>query len=150
MIATKHAVFMMTAMIIGGIVVGVSIAATAPQAAEAAGVNTTRSNIKSSAIGQQDVDLACTNQAQGQGGQQSVPNTEQTTTTTTGDRSDPIPDIDVKMGRNPGGSGAGAGINSEGDPTVNAEQSNNCSPSLDQTVIQNGDTSDFSTNQWEG
>ena len=148
MIATKHAVFMMTAMIIGGIVVGVSIAATAPQAAEAAGVNTTRSNIKSSAIGQQDVDVACTNQAQGQGGQQSVPNTEQTTTT--GDRSDPIPDIDVKMGKNPGGSGAGAGINSEGDPTVNAEQSNNCSPSLDQTVIQSGDTSDFSTNQWEG
>jgi hypothetical protein len=63
---------------------------------------------------------------------------------------DPVPDIDVKIGKNPGGSGAGAGINSEGDPTVDAEQSNECSLALDQTVIQNGDTEDSSTNVWEG
>ena len=72
---TKLAVLMMTAMIIG--VVGISVAA-APLAAEAGSINTTRSNIKSSAIGQQDGDVACTNQARGQGGQQAVPNTEVT------------------------------------------------------------------------
>src|SRR5215203_7291191 len=94
---TKLAVLMMTAMIIG--VVGISVAA-APLAAEAGSINTTRSNIKSSAIGQQDGDVACTNQAQGQGGQQAVPNTEQNTAG--GDRSDPIPGVDVKLGKNPG------------------------------------------------
>jgi hypothetical protein len=43
------------------------------------------------------------NQAQNQGGQQAVPNTEQTTIT---ERGDPVPDNDVKMGRNPSGSAA--------------------------------------------
>ena len=113
--------------------------------AEATTINTTRSNIKGSAIGQQEGDQSCINQAQGQGGQQAVPNTEQTTIT---ERGDPVPDIDVKMGRNPGGAGAGAGISSEGDPTVDAEQSNECSMAMEQTVEQNGDTEDFSTNEW--
>ena len=113
--------------------------------AEADVVNTTRSNIKSSAIGQQEGDQSCINQAQGQGGQQAVPNPDQETIT---ERGDPIPDIDVKMGKNPGGSGAGAGISSEGDPTVDAEQSNECSMAMEQTVEQNGDTEDFSTNEW--
>jgi len=47
-------------MIIG--VVGISVAA-APQAAEAGIINTTRSNIKSAAIVQQEAEQACTNQA---------------------------------------------------------------------------------------
>jgi|SRR5215203_4618827 hypothetical protein len=144
MIATKTAV-LMAAMMIG--VVGISVAA-APLVAEANQVNTTRSNIKTAAIGQQDADQACTNQAQGQGGQQAVPNTEQNTAG--GDRSDPIPGVDVKLGKNPGGSGAGSGINSEGDPTVDAEQSVECSIAQEQTVENNGDTEDFSTNVWEG
>jgi hypothetical protein len=113
--------------------------------AEAESINTTRSNIKSSPIAQQNADQSCTNQAQGQGGQQAVPNTEQTTIT---ERGDPVPDIDVKVGKNPGGSGAGAGVSSEGDPTVNAQQSNECSIAMEQTVEQNGDTEDFSTNEW--
>ncbi len=148
MIATRHAVFM-TAMMIG-VVVGASVivAVAAPQAAEAGSISTTRSNIKSSPIVQQEGDVVCTTQAQGQGAQQSVPNTEQTTTT--GDRSDPIPDIDVKMGRNPGGSGAGAGINSEGDPSVDAALSNECSLEQNLTVEQNGGTDDSSNNVWEG
>jgi len=143
MIATKLAV-LMTAMIIG--VVGIS-AAAAPQAAEAGTINTTRSNIKSGAVAQQDGDVSCTNQAQGQGAQQDVPNTEQTTIT---DEGDPIPSIDVGVGKNPGGSGEGAGVNSEGDPTVDATQSNECALTLSQTVEQNGDTEDSSTNAWEG
>src|SRR5215217_1857324 len=147
MISTRLAV-LATAMIIG--VVGISVAAAAaPQSAEADVLNTTRGNIKSAAIGQQDGDVACTNEAQGQGAQQSVPNTEQNTAADE-IQGDPVPDIDVKIGKNPGGSGAGAGINSEGDPTVDAEQSNECSLALDQTVIQNGDTEDSSTNEWEG
>jgi len=96
-------------------------------------------------IAQQEADQACTNQAQGQGGQQVVPNTEQTTTA---ERGDPVPGVDVKLGRNPGGAGAGAGISSEGDPTVDATQSNECSIVMEQTVDQTADTVDFSTNEW--
>jgi len=145
MISTRLTVLTTAAIII--VVVGISVAVAAAPAAEAGAINTTRSNIKSSAVGQQDGDVSCTNQAQGQGGQQDVSNTEQNTV---GDRADPIPGIDVKLGKKPGGSGAGAGVNSEGDPVVNAEQSNACSLALDQTVIQNGDTEDSSTNAWEG
>src|SRR5215212_11598312 len=145
MISTRLAV-LATAMVVG--VVGISVVAAAPQAAEATAVNTTRSNIKAAAIAQQDGDVACINQAQGQGGQQAVPNTEQNAAG--GDRSDPIPGVDVKLGKNPGGSGAGAGVSSEGDPTVNAEQSVECSIAQEQTVENNGDTEDFSTNVWEG
>src|SRR5215204_6109212 len=106
MIATKTAV-LMTAMIIG--VVGISIAA-APLVAEANTVNTTRSNIKSAPIVQQDGEVACTNQAQGQGGQQSIPNTEQNVA---GEelQADPIPGLDIRLGIE--------GVSSEGDLTVN-------------------------------
>ncbi len=69
---------MMTAMIIG--VVGISVAASIP-AAEAGSISTTRSNIKSGNIVQQDGDVSCTNQAQGQGGQQAVANTDPTAIT---------------------------------------------------------------------
>src|SRR5215208_2839723 len=144
---TKTAVLMMTAIMIG--VVGISVAA-APLVAEATLVNTTRSNIKSAPIVQQDGDVSCINQAQGQGGQQAVPNTEQNAA---GDelQSDPIPDIDVKMGKNPGGSGAGAGVSSEGDPTVNADLSNECSLEQNLTVDQNAESGDdLSTNEWDG
>src|SRR5918995_6181565 len=144
MIATKQMAVLMAATILAA---GLSIAPFL--GAEATAINTTRSNIKSSAIGQQEADQSCINQAQGQGGQQAVPNIEQNTV---GDsiqsEGDPVPDIDVKMGRNPGGSAAGARISSEGDPTVNAEQSNECSIAMEQTVEQNGDTEDFSTNEW--
>src|SRR5215217_7461836 len=133
MIATTKTAVLMTAMIIG--VVGISVAAS-PLVAEAGVINTTRSNIKSAPIVQQDGDVACINQAQGQGGQQAVPNTEQNAA---GDelQSDPIPDIDVKMGKNPGGGSAGPGISSEGDPVVNAEQSIESPLTLDQAVDQN-------------
>ena len=140
MIATKTMAVLMAATILAA---GISIAPFL--AAEANTVNTTRSNIKGAAIGQQEADQSCINQAQGQGGQQAVPNPDQETIT---ERGDPVPDIDVKMGKNPGGSAAGAGISSEGDPTVNAEQSNECSIAMEQTVEQNGDTEDFSTNEW--
>ena len=137
MIATKTAV-LMTAMIIG--VVGISVAAS-PLVAEATLVNTTRSNIKSAAIGQQGAEQACTNQAQGQGGQQSIPNTEQNAA---GEelQSDPTPGLEFLT--------SVEGISSEGDLAVDAEQSNECSLALDQTVEQNGDTDDSSTNTWEG
>jgi hypothetical protein len=141
MIATKTMAVLMAATILAA---GMSIAPFLP-GAEANLVNTTRSNIKASAIGQQEGDQSCINQAQGQGGQQAVPNPEQETIT---ERGDPVPDIDVKVGKNPGGSAAGAGISSEGDPTVDAEQSNECSMAMEQTVEQNGDTEDFSTNEW--
>jgi len=147
MIATTKTAVLMTAMIIG--VVGISVAAS-PLVAEAGVINTTRSNIKSAPIVQQDGDVACINQAQGQGGQQAVPNTEQNAA---GDelQSDPIPDIDVKMGKNPGGSGAGPGISSEGDPTVNADLSNECSLEQNLTVDQNAESGDdLSTNEWDG
>ena len=140
MIATKQMAVLMAATILAA---GLSIAPFL--GAEATAINTTRSNIKSSAIGQQEADQSCINQAQGQGGQQAVPNIEQNTIS---ERGDPVPDIDVKMGRNPGGGGAAPGISSEGDPTVNAEQSNECSIAMEQTVEQNGDTEDFSTNEW--
>jgi hypothetical protein len=143
MIATtrkKELAVLMTATMLAA---GISIAPFL--GAEAESISTTRSNIKSSPIVQQNGDVACTNQAQGQGGQQAVPNLEQTTIT---ERGDPVPDIDVKMGRNPGGSAAGAGVSSEGDPTVDATQSNDCSLTMEQTVEQNGDTEDFSTNEW--
>jgi hypothetical protein len=146
MIATKTAV-LATAMIIG--VVGISVAA-APQAAEAGSINTTRSNIKSGGIVQQDAEQACTNQALGQGGQQAVHNIEQNAA---GDelQSDPIPDIDVKMGKNPGGAGAGPGISSEGDPTVDAYLSNDCSLEQNLAPEQNAESGDdFSTNEWDG
>jgi hypothetical protein len=153
MIATKKlaVLMMMTAMIIG--VVGISAAASIP-AAEAGSINTTRSNIKGGNIVQQDGDVSCTNQAQGQGGQQAVPNADPTAITEEtdpipGERADPIPGIDVKLGRNPGGSGAGAGVSSEGDPTVNAEQSNDCALEQNLTADQNAETGDdFSTNEW--
>jgi|SRR5215211_4778714 len=135
-------------MIIG--VVGISVVATAPQAAEAETINTTRSNIKSGAVAQQEAEQAPTNQALGQGGQQSIPNTEQNAA---GDQlqSDPIPDIDVKMGKNPGGGSAGPGISSEGDPTVNADLSNECSLEQNLTVDQNAESGDdLSTNEWDG
>jgi hypothetical protein len=145
MIATKTAV-LMTAMIIG--VVGISVA-TAPLVAEANLVNTTRSNIKAAAIAQQEGDVACTNQAQGQGGQQAVPNTEQNTAG--GDRSDPIPGLDVKLGKNPGGSGAGSGISSEDDPTVDADLSNECALTQNLEANQNPESGDdSSTNEWDG
>jgi hypothetical protein len=131
---TKQIVVLMTATILTA---GLSIAPFL-SGAEANLINTTRSNIKGSAVGQQEADQSCTNQAQGQGGQQAVPNPEQTTIT---ERGDPVPDMDVSHGR-PGG------IASEGDPTVNAEQSNECSIAMEQTVEQNGDTEDFSTNEW--
>jgi hypothetical protein len=143
MIATtkkKEMAVLMAATILAA---GISIAPFL--GAEANLINTTRSNIKSAAIGQQEADQSCLNQAQGQGGQQAVPNPEQTTVT---ERGDPVPDIDVKVGKNPGGSAAGAGISSEGDPTVDATQSNECSIAMEQTVEQNGDTEDFSTNEW--
>ena len=141
MIATtkEMAVLMAATMLVAGFSVAPFLGA------EADVVNTTRSNIKSSPIVAQEGDVSCTNQAQGQGGQQSVPNADQDTIT---ERGDPVPDIDVKMGRNPGGSAAGAGVFSEGDPTVNAEQSNDCSLTMEQTVEQNGDTEDFSINEW--
>jgi hypothetical protein len=55
---------------------------------------------------------------------------------------DPIPDIDVPLG-------VGA-VSGEGDTelTVDATQSNECSIAMEQTVQQNGDTEDFSTNEW--
>jgi len=144
MISTRLAV-LATAMIIG--VVGISVAA-APLVAEATVVNTTRSNIKTAPIIQQDGDVACINQAQGQGGQQAVPNTEQNAAG--GDRSDPIPGVDVKLGKNPGGSGAGAGVSSEGDPTVNADLSNDCSLEQNLEADQNAESGDdSSTNEWD-
>ena len=140
MISTRLAV-LATAMIIG--VVGISVA-TSP-AAEAETINTTRSNIKSGAVAQQEADQAPTNQALGQGGQQAVSNTEQNAVTGDGD---PVPDIDVKMGKNPGGGSAGPGISSEGDPVVNAEQSIESPLTLDQAVDQNIESGDdFSTNE---
>jgi hypothetical protein len=137
---TKQTAVLMAATILTA---GISIAPFL--GAEAESINTTRSNIKSSPIAQQNADQSCTNQAQGQGGQQAVPNIEQTTIT---ERGDPVPGVDVKLGKNPGGLGTGAGISSEGDPTVDAEQSNECSIAMEQTVEQNGDTEDFSTNEW--
>jgi len=66
-------------------------------------------------------------------------------------QSDPIPDIDVKMGKNPGGAGAGPGISSEGDQTVDADLSNDCSLAQDLAVEQNAESGDdFSTNEWDG
>ena len=141
MIATTKVAALMAATILAA---GFSVAPLF-LGAEAGTIITTRSNIKSAAIGQQEADQSCINQAQGQGGQQAVPNPEQNTIS---ERGDPVPDIDVKIGRNPGGAGAAPGINSEGDPTVNAEQSNECSIAMEQTVEQNGDTEDFSTNEW--
>jgi len=132
MIATKLAVLMAATILAAGVSIAPFFLG-----AEAESINTTRSNIKGSAIGQQNADQSCINQAQGQGGQQAVPNTEQTTTA---DRADPIPGLEVRL--------AEAGISSEGDPTVNAEQSNECSIAMEQTVEQNGDTEDFSTNEW--
>jgi hypothetical protein len=142
MIATKKLAVLMTAMIIGG-VVGISVA-TAPLA-EANTVNTTRSNIKSLNMVQQDGDVACTNQAQGQGGQQAIPNTEQNAVTGEGD---PVPDIDYRLG-------VAAEATSEGDPvpgvpdTFNAEQSNDCSLEQNLSPEQNAESGDdFSTNEW--
>ena len=141
MISTRLAV-LATAMIIG--VVGISVAA-APQAAEAGTIVTTRSNIKHPAIVQQEAEQAPTNQALGQGVQQSIPNTEQNAVTGDGD---PVPDVDVKIGKNPGGGSAGPGISSEGDPVVNAEQSIESPLTLDQAVDQNIESGDdFSTNE---
>src|SRR5215212_11705842 len=108
MISTRLAV-LATAMIIG--VVGISVAAS-PLVAEAESINTTRSNIKSGAVAQQEAEQAPTNQALGQGVQQSIPNTEQNAVTGDGD---PVPVVDVKIGKNPGGGSAGPGISSEGD-----------------------------------
>jgi hypothetical protein len=74
-------------------IVGISVAAAAAAAAAAACRNTTRSKIKNADVGQQVGDGACTNQVQGQGGQQDdVLYTEQTTTA---DQGDPIPRLDV-------------------------------------------------------
>jgi hypothetical protein len=143
MIATKLAALMAVTMLAAGISIAPFLGA------EASGINTTRSNIKNSPIVMQDADQSCTNQVQGQGAQQAVPNIEQDTV---GDsfqtETDPIPGVDVKLGRNPGGSGAGAGISSEGDPTVDAAPSIDCSIAQDLTVEQNGDTDDSSTNEW--
>jgi hypothetical protein len=141
MIATRLAV-LATAMIIG--VVGISVAA-APQAAEAESISTTRSNIKSAAVAQQEGEQGPTNQAQGQGVQQAVPNTEQVAVTGEGD---PVPDIDVKVGTNlPAGSAAPV-ISNEGDLTVNAEQSIESPLTQDQAVDQNIESGDdFSTNE---
>jgi hypothetical protein len=124
-------------MIIG--VVGISVSAP-PLVAEAGTIVTTRSNIKSAPIVQQDGDVACTNQAQGQGGQQSIPNTEQNAVTSEGD---PVPTIDVNN--------VVEGAASEGDLTVNAEQSNDCALEQDLAADQNAESGDdFSTNEWDG
>ena len=55
---------------------------------------------------QQEGDVSCTNQAQGQGGQEDVPNADPTAIT---ERGEPIPGVDVKLGGNPGGAGAAPG-----------------------------------------
>jgi hypothetical protein len=130
---------MMTAMMIG--VVGLSVAAS--PVAEAAVVNTALAPVKSANIVQQEGEQACTNQAQGQGGQQDVPNADPLASTIQGD---PVPDIDVKIGKNPNRGSDGPGISSEGDPIVEAEQSNDCSLAQDLTVEQNAESGDdFST-----
>jgi hypothetical protein len=140
---TKLAVLMAATVLAAGLSIAPFLGA------EATGINTTRSNIKSSPIVMQDADQSCTSQVQGQGGQQAVPNIEQNTVSDSiQSEGDPVPDIDVKMGRNPGGAGAGAGVSSEGDPTVDAAPSIDCSITQDLTVEQNGDTEDFSTNEW--
>jgi len=136
---TKTAVLMMTAIMIG--VVGISVAA-APLVAEAGSIVTTRSNIKSGNIVQQDGDVACTNQAQGQGGQQSIPNTEQNAA---GEelQADPIPGLDVRLGVE--------GVSSEGDLTVGADQSNECALTQNLEANQNAESGDdLSTNEWDG
>jgi len=115
-----------------------------PLVAEAAVVNTALSPIKSANIVQQEGEQACTNQAQGQGGQQDVPNADPIASTIQGD---PVPDVDVKIGK-PGTGSAGPGISSEGDPIVEAEQSNDCSLAQDLTVEQNAESGDdFSTTE---
>jgi|SRR5215211_5437142 len=136
MIATKTAV-LMTAMIIG--VVGIIVAASP---AEAGPINTSRSNIKAMNIVQQEGDVACTNQAQGQGGQQSIPNTEQNAA---GEelQSDPTPGLEFLT--------SVEGISSEGDLAVDADQSNDCSLEQNLDADQNAESGDdFSTNEWDG
>ena len=63
MIATKE-----MAVLVAPTILAASTSIAPFLGAEATVVNTTRSNIKSSPIAQQDGDVACTNQAQGQGG----------------------------------------------------------------------------------
>jgi hypothetical protein len=51
----------------------------------------------------------------------------------------------------PGGAGAGPGISSEGDPTVDADLSNDCSLEQNLEVDQNAESGDdLSTNEWDG
>ena len=79
------------------------------------------------------------------GGRQAVANNDPTASTIQGD---PVLDIDVKVGKNPGPNSAGPGVSSEGDPVVNAEQSNDCSLALDLAVVQNAESGDdFSTTE---
>jgi hypothetical protein len=64
---------------------------------------------------------------------------------------DPIPGLDVKLGKNPGSLSGGAGVSSGGDPTVEAEQSNAYSMEQNLTAEQNAETGhDLSTNEWAG
>jgi hypothetical protein len=127
MISQKIAV-LMAVMLIG--VVGVSVAAI--PAAEAAPINTSRSNIRALSA-QQEGQQTCINQVDGQGDKQAIANPDQTQAP---DQGEAQATFNADQSR--------SGDFTQGDPTitVDSDPSNNCSQEQNLTVVDSGDVSD--------
>lgn len=110
----------MTAMII--MVVGVSIAAL--PTAEAGPINTSRSNIKSLVV-QQEGEVTCINQVDGQGDKKAIANPDQTQATGQGD---------AQATFNPDPSRSGDFTQGDTEITVDADQSTDRSFEQNQTI----------------
>jgi len=122
MIATKMAV-LMTAMVIAA---SISIAPLIiPQVFAAVNLNSSKSNIYAIIV-PQETEVACISQAEGQGDKAAVANTEQTAQAA--DESESAADFGTDQSRE------GDSTQGDTDITVDAEQTNDCPVTQEQTV----------------
>jgi hypothetical protein len=112
------------------IAMGISIAPFL--GAEAGPINTSRSNLKAMTA-QQEGEVTCINQVDGQGDKQAITNPDQTQAPNQGE---------VQATFNADQSRSGDFTQGDPEITVDSDPSNNCSQELNLTLEDNGDVSD--------